>query len=81
MTYAYNGNRRRARQEDEMTVTYKADGDRYIVMMGNDRIGFLRKDIRGSWHATDSAMDQSMVFATRTAASKWLQHRATELED
>lgn len=48
-------------------VRFKKDGDRYIVM-GDDRIGFVRQMDNKMWNAVDTTMAHSMNKDTRTAA-------------
>jgi hypothetical protein len=57
------------------------DGERYIVMCGDDRAGFVRKwhsmlaegrSVRVSWNAVDTFMVKSRWFPTREKAGAWL---------
>jgi hypothetical protein len=49
------------------------DGERYIVMCGDDRAGFVRQGVvRGSWNAVDTFMAKSRWFPTREKAGAWL---------
>jgi hypothetical protein len=57
------------------------DGERYIVMCGDDRAGFVRKGhstlaegqpVRVSWNAVDTFMVKSRWFPTREKAGAWL---------
>jgi hypothetical protein len=50
---------------------FKRDGERYIVYLGDDRIGFARRH-RTTWNAVDSTMSKTRDFASRDKAAAWL---------
>lgn len=52
---------------------YRRDGERYIVMLGNDRAGFCRQQDDGRWSAADTFMAKTHTFKTRRQAGAWLQ--------
>jgi len=54
-------------------VRYLSDNDRYIVMCGDDRAGFVRKTVAGEWSAVDTTMEKSKTFRTRRGAGEWLR--------
>ena len=66
-------------------IRFERDGERYIVMLGDDRIGFVRSyfppsrirrgraSVSAQWNATDTFMRKSQNFPTRRAAGDWLQ--------
>jgi hypothetical protein len=56
------------------------DGERYIVMCGDDRAGFVRKGEQPlhagraphiAWNAVDTTMAKSRWFRTRSQAAAW----------
>jgi hypothetical protein len=61
-------------------IRYKRDGDRYIVHIGDDRIGFVRyAPSRRRWNAVDTTMVYIRWFDTRDAAGKALHRRFTTM--
>lgn len=59
-------------------ITFVVDAlDRYIVMLGDDRAGFVRRNEYGLWNAADTFMKKSRNFKTRREAGEWLR-RETE---
>jgi hypothetical protein len=63
-------------------ITYRRDDDRYIVYLGDERIGFVRREIApdgyapdGRWKAGDTWMAWSRWFKSRDAAGKALLRR------
>jgi hypothetical protein len=60
-------------------LTYRRDGDRYIVYLGEDRLGFVRRDSSATtdrvWNAADTFMAWSRWFQTRDAAGRALLRR------
>jgi hypothetical protein len=58
-------------------LSYRRDGERYIVMLGDDRAGFVRRQDDGKWNAADTFMAKQRNFPTRSKAGAWL---AKELE-
>jgi DNA-binding MarR family transcriptional regulator len=61
-------------------IRYRRDGDRYIVHIGDDRIGFVRNaPSRRRWNAVDTTMVYIRWFDTRDAAGKALHRRFTKI--
>ena len=56
----------------EPKTTFKRDGERYIVYLGDDRIGFVAR-YRGGWNAVDTFMEKSIDRSSREAATLWLR--------
>jgi hypothetical protein len=57
-------------------LRYRRDDDRYLVYLGDDRIGFVRySPANRRWNAADTMMSYSRWFDTRDAAGKALHHR------
>ena len=55
----------------QASLSYRRDGDRYIVHLGDDRIGFVRyASNRRRWNAVDTTMAYIRWFDTRDAAGK-----------
>lgn len=54
-------------------LRYQNDGVRYIVMLGDDRAGFVAYRAGEGWHASDTFMRKSRLFKTRKAAGEWLK--------
>jgi hypothetical protein len=51
---------------------FQRDGERYIVMCGDDRVGFVRRVSSLCWNAIDTTMEKSRDFSTRQIAARWL---------
>lgn len=48
------------------------DGERYIVMCGDGRAGFVRRVSSLCWNAVDTTREKSRDFSTRQIAARWL---------
>ena len=48
----------RQRSRDKRVI-FRRDGDRYIVFLGDDRIGFVRRADNGTWNHVDTTMAHS----------------------
>jgi hypothetical protein len=46
-------------RSDDKRVIFRRDGDRYIVFLGDDRIGFVRRADNGTWNHVDTTMAHS----------------------
>ncbi len=57
-------------------IRFQPSGERYIVMLGDDRAGFVRKKPNGKWNAADTSMSKIRDFPTRRAAGVWLRSEA-----
>jgi hypothetical protein len=61
---------------DQAALRYRRDDDRYLVYLGDDRIGFIRySPANRRWNAADTMMSYSRWFDTRDAAGKALHRR------
>jgi hypothetical protein len=56
-------------------VIFRRDGDRYIVFLGDDRIGFVRRADNGTWNHVDTTMAHSGYAKTRERAGQLLCRR------
>jgi hypothetical protein len=56
-------------------VIFRRDGDRYIVFLGDDRIGFVRRADNGTWNHVDTIMAHSGYAKTRVRAGQLLRRR------
>jgi hypothetical protein len=61
---------------DQASLSYRRDHDRYLVYLGDDRIGFIRySPANRRWNAADTTMSYSRWFDTRDTAGKALHRR------
>lgn len=51
---------------------FQRDGERYIVMCGNDHAGCIARTHDGNWNAADTTMEKSLDFPTWQSAVSWL---------
>ena len=65
---------RRHRSVDKKVI-FRRDGERYIVFLGDDRIGFVRRADNGSWNHVDTTMAHSGYAKTRERAGQLLRRR------
>jgi hypothetical protein len=64
----------------QASLSYRRDGDRYLVYSGDDRIGFVRyAPDKRRWNAVDTTMSYVCWFDTRYAAGKALHRRFTKM--
>ena len=56
-------------------VIFRRDGERYIVFLGDDRIGFVRRADKGTWNHVDTTMAHSGYAKTRERAGQLLRRR------
>ena len=64
----------------QASLSYRRDHDRYLVYLGDDRIGFIRySSANRRWNAADTTMSYSRWFDTRDAAGKALHRRFMKL--
>ena len=56
-------------------MIFRRDGERYIVFLGEDRIGFVRRADNGSWNHVDTTMAHSGYAKTRERAGQLLRRR------
>jgi hypothetical protein len=50
-------------------ISFKRDGDRYLVYLGKERVGFVANR-EGRWHWTEGHMVQSGHRRTRAEAAR-----------
>ena len=62
-------------RSDDKRVIFRRDGDRYIVFLGGDRIGFVRRADNGTWNNVDTTMAHSGHAKTRERAGQLLRRR------
>jgi hypothetical protein len=56
-------------------VIFRRDGERYVVFLGDDRIGFVRRADNGTWNHVDTTMAHSGYAKTRERAGQLLRRR------
>src|SRR3984893_1374408 len=56
-------------------VIFRRDGERYIVFLGDERIGFVRRADNGTWNHVDTTMAHSGYAKTRERAGQLLRRR------
>jgi hypothetical protein len=56
-------------------VIFRRDGERYIVFLADDRIGFVRRADNGTWNHVDTTMAHSGYAKTRERAGQLLRRR------
>jgi len=59
----------------DQRVIFRRDGDRYIVFLDDDRIGFVRRADNGTWNHVDTTMAHSGYAKTRERAGQLLRRR------
>jgi hypothetical protein len=67
--------KKRRHRPDDKRVVFRRDGERYIVFLGDDRIGFVRRAGSGSWNHVDTTMAHSGYAKTRERAGQLLRRR------
>jgi hypothetical protein len=60
-------------------VVFRRDGDRYIVFLDDDRVGFVRRADNGTWNFVDSTMAHSGYTKTRQRAGQLLRRRFEQM--
>jgi hypothetical protein len=64
----------------QAAMRYRRDDDRYLVYLGDDRIGFIRySPANRRWNAADTTMSYARWFDTRDATGKALHRRFTKM--
>ena len=63
------------RRSGDKRVIFRHDRDRYIVFLGDDRIGFIRRADNGTWNHVDTTMAHSGYAKTRERAGQLLRRR------
>ena len=54
---------------------FRRDGERYIVFLGDHRIGFVRRADNGTWNHVDTRMAHSGYAKTRERSGQLLRRR------
>lgn len=65
--------------DDDKRVVFRRDGERYIVFLDDDRIGFVRRADNGNWNFVDSTMAHSGYTKTRQRAGQLLRRRFEQM--
>jgi len=63
------------RRSGDKKVIFRRDGERYIVFLGDDRTGFVRRADNGTWNHVDTTMVHSGYAKTRERAGQLLLRR------
>src|ERR1700758_1173280 len=63
------------RRVDDKKVIFRRDGERYVVFLGDHRIGFVCRADNGSWNHVDTTMAHSGYAKTRERAGQLLRRR------
>ena len=63
------------RGSDDKKVIFRRDGERYVVLLGDDRIGFVRRADNGTWNHVDTTMAHSGYAKTRQRSGQLLRRR------
>ena len=64
----------RTRSSDKKVI-FRRDGKRYVVFLGDERIGFVRRADNGTWNHVDTTMAHSGYAKTRERAGQLLCRR------
>jgi hypothetical protein len=67
------------RRSGDKRVIFRRDGERYVVFLGDDRIGFVQRTDNGSWNHVDTTMAHSGYAKTRERAGQLLRRRYERL--
>jgi hypothetical protein len=62
-------------RSSEKKVLFRREGERYIVFLGDNRIGFVRRADNGTWNHVDTTMAHSGYAKTRERAGQLLCRR------
>ena len=63
------------RRSGDKKMIFRRDGERYIVFLGDDRIGFVQRAENGTWNHVDTTMAQPGYAKTRERAGQLLRRR------
>jgi hypothetical protein len=69
------GEKKGRRRPSDKRVIFRRDGERYIVFLGDERIGFVRRADNGTWNHVDTTMAHSGYAKTRERAGQLLRRR------
>src|ERR1700757_4495785 len=67
--------KKKLHRSGDKKVIFRRDGDRYIVFLGGERIGFVRRADNGTWNHVDTTMAHSGYAKTRERAGQLLRRR------
>jgi hypothetical protein len=67
--------KRGQRRSGDKKVVFRRDGERYVAFLGDDRIGFVRRAVNGTWNHVDTTMAHSGYAKTRERAGQLLCRR------
>ena len=67
--------KKKLHRSDDKRVIFRRDGERYIVFLGDERIGFVRRADNGTWNYVDTTMAHSGYAKTQERAGQLLRRR------
>jgi hypothetical protein len=67
-------------RSDDQRVIFRRDGERYVVFLGDERIGFVRRADNGTWNHVDTTMAHSGYAKSRAAIAPPLRAHGSEGE-
>jgi hypothetical protein len=67
--------KKKLHRSDDKRVIFRRDGERYIVFLGDERIGFVRRADNGTWNHVDTTMAHSGYAKTQERAGQLLRRR------
>ena len=67
------------RRPSDKKVIFRRDGDRYVVFLDDDRLGFVRRADNGTWNFVDTTMAHSGYAKTRGRAGQLLRRRFEQM--
>jgi len=71
----HRAEKRGRHRSGDKKVIFRRDGERYVVFLGDDRIGFVRRADNGTWNHVDTTMAHSGYAKTRERAGQLLRRR------
>ena len=66
---------KKGRSSGDKRVIFRRDGERYVVFLGDDRVGFVRRADNGTWNHVDTTLAHSGHAKTRERAGQLLRRR------
>jgi DNA-binding PadR family transcriptional regulator len=67
------------KSDDDKRFVFRRDGERYIVFLDDDRLGFVCRTANGTWNFVDSTMTHSGYAKTRQRAGQLLRRRFEQM--
>jgi hypothetical protein len=67
------------KSDDDKRVVFRRDGERYIVFLDDDRLGFVRRAVNGTWNFVDTTMAHPGYTNTRQRAGQLLRRRFEQM--